>query len=81
MKNAWTILLAAGAVTGIVALAPHPSRAAEAPWCAVFTSDPGGAVEDCRFSSFERCRSAVISGNRGVCAQNPRWLGWWQPRR
>jgi len=71
-------LLAAGALIGMAALAPPPVAASQGPWCASQPAGPGGLIEDCRFRTFDQCRSEVIAGNRGVCIQNPRWPGWWQ---
>jgi hypothetical protein len=46
----------------------------EGAWCA--RENIGGNVqEDCTFDSFERCRQAVIQGNRGFCTQNPAYAG------
>jgi hypothetical protein len=46
----------------------------EGAWCA--REDIGGNLqEDCTYDSFERCRRAVIQGNRGSCTQNPAYGG------
>ena len=47
----------------------------EGAWCA--RENIGGVIqEDCTFDSFERCRQAVIQGNRGFCTQNPAFTGY-----
>ena len=54
----------------------------EGAWCA--REDIGGNVqEDCTFNSFERCRQAVIQGNRGFCTQNPAFVAGYggEPQR
>jgi hypothetical protein len=73
-------LAVAGAVIGMVALAPNSTRAGEAPWCAIYPLGAADVVEECRFWSIDQCRPAVIAGNRGFCGQNPRWQGPWPPR-
>jgi hypothetical protein len=53
-----------------------PSRAYdEGPWCAVVSVGKGSAVERCHFRDLESCRLEVVSGNRGFCNHNPRWIG------
>ncbi len=70
------ILLAAGVVIGMTALAPLPAQAGQGPWCAVQTIGASTVTENCSFRSFNHCRSVVIAGNRGFCSQNPAWPGW-----
>jgi len=53
----------------------------EGAWCA--RENIGGSIqEECTFDSFERCRQAVIQGNRGFCTQNPAFVaGYGGPPR
>ena len=54
----------------------------EGAWCA--RENNGGSIqEDCTFDSFERCRQAVIQGNRGFCTQNPAFVAGYggEPQR
>jgi hypothetical protein len=54
---------------------PHGS-AYEGAWCGNADTGGGRVEEDCHFDSFEACRRAVISGNRGTCTQNPAYAGF-----
>jgi hypothetical protein len=54
----------------------------EGAWCA--RENIGGSIqEECTFDSFERCRQAVIQGNRGFCTQNPAFVAGYggEPQR
>jgi len=44
-------------------------------YCAVFSNGTGSAKEVCNYNDFESCRLEVVSGNRGWCNDNPRWVG------
>ena len=46
------------------------------PWCAVYSTGPGGASERCDYRDFESCRLDVIAGNRGFCRQNGYFQGY-----
>jgi hypothetical protein len=46
------------------------------PWCAVFSTGPGGASERCDYRDFETCRMDVVAGNRGFCRQNGYFQGY-----
>ena len=71
------ILLVAGAVIAAMSLGDsvRSAQAAEGPWCAFIAVAQGAVYEDCQYRTFEACRSVVLSGNRGFCNQNPRWVG------
>jgi hypothetical protein len=69
------ILLIAGAAAAAVAFDALPAKAVEAPWCAFISVAQGAVYEDCQYYSVEACRSVVLSGNRGFCNHNPRWVG------
>jgi hypothetical protein len=72
------ILLIAGAAIAAMTFYPASfiaAQAAEAPWCAVISLGPGAVYEDCQYRTFEACRPVVLSGNRGFCNQNPRYIG------
>ena len=43
----------------------------EGRWCANEQTGGGRVEENCHYESFERCRQAVIQGNRGFCTENP----------
>ena len=69
-------LLALAALTVGTLLGIEPGRAYnEGPWCAVVEVGEGSVREICHFRSFEACRQEVVSGNRGFCNHNPRWVG------
>ena len=54
----------------------------EGAWCA--RENIGGSIqEECTFDSFERCREAVVQGNRGFCTQNPAFVAGYggEPQR
>jgi hypothetical protein len=46
----------------------QPTKAYEAPWCAV---SKDGDHWDCQYRSLEECRPNVVAGNRGFCNPNP----------
>ena len=48
----------------------------EGRWCANEDTGGGRVEENCHYDSFERCRRAVIQGNRGFCTQNPAYAGF-----
>src|SRR5689334_14407449 len=54
---------------------PHGS-VYEGRWCANEQTGGGRVEENCHYDSFERCRLAVIQGNRGFCTQNPAYAGF-----
>ena len=54
---------------------PHGS-VYEGAWCANEQTGGGRVEENCHYDSFERCRQAVIQGNRGFCTQNPAFAGF-----
>jgi Protein of unknown function (DUF3551) len=51
-----------------------PTKAAEAPWCAVTSGGAGDMHWDCHYRSIEECRPNVLGGNRGYCNQNPYYV-------
>jgi hypothetical protein len=60
-------------VLGLAALASGTASAAPVyPWCAHYAGRVGGT--NCGFVSFEQCMAA-ISGNGGVCNNNPLYVG------
>ncbi len=63
----------------IAATALPASQRAEAyydgPWCAVYSTGPGGSSERCDYRDFESCRLDIVAGNRGFCRQNGYWQG------
>src|SRR5262245_40492002 len=70
-----TLIVATAAVAAATLLQAGPAQAYyDAPWCAVYTISPGGAVERCEFRNFESCRMEIIAGNRGFCRQNGYYL-------
>ena len=71
------IVLTAAVVIAAMAFDLGPTRAREAPWCAVISVGFGGVFWDCQYRSIEECRPNVLAGNRGFCIQNPRWEGWY----
>ena len=52
-------------------------QAYEGPWCATMDIGAAGVTEDCSIPSYELCLQLTIAGNRGFCARNPRWPGWY----
>ena len=58
----------------------YPTKAAEAPWCAVTNTGPD-MHWDCRYQSAEQCAPAVIAGNRGFCNHNPYFVAQPAERR
>lgn len=69
------IVLAAVTVTAAMSFEARPARAVEIPWCALIAIGEDAAYDDCRYRSFEECRSSEVTGNRSFCNQNPRWEG------
>ena len=69
------LLFALAALTAGILLGTGPSRASEAPWCAVVNTGEGSVREICEFWTIEACQQEVISGNRGTCGVNPYWTG------
>ena len=72
-------LLAMAVVAAATLLGASPSRAeysayGEGRYCAVVSNGNGSAKEICNFNDFESCRMEVVSGNRGFCNNNPRWV-------
>jgi hypothetical protein len=49
----------------------QPTKAYEAPWCAVISLGTGSMYWDCRYRSIEECQPNVLGGNRGWCNPNP----------
>ena len=63
-----------------VAFSYHPTKADEAPWCAVINT--GLDVHwNCQYRSVEQCYPAVIAGNRGFCNPNPYYVAQPADRR
>jgi len=75
------ILFMIAAALGATLLAYGPGAAAEGRYCALVSQGEGSVREICHFNSFEACRLEVVSGNRGTCGNNPRWMGSTQPSR
>ena len=59
----------------------QPTKAYEAPWCAVINT--GLDVHwDCQYQSQEQCYPTVLAGNRGFCNPNPYFVaGPTEPKR
>jgi hypothetical protein len=73
------VLLAVATMIGTTLLGAGSSRAqysayGEGRYCAVVSSGLGSVSEICNFNDFETCRLEVVSGNRGFCNDNPRWI-------
>jgi hypothetical protein len=72
-------LLAIAAMIGISLLGTRPTQAQQAqyegPWCAIVFIGEGSVKEICHFRDFASCQAEVISGNRGQCGNNPRYVG------
>ena len=66
------IVVSAAAFVSAV-FACHPTKAAEAPWCAV-TNTGLDMHWDCHYRSAEECAPHVIAGNRGFCNHNPYYV-------
>ena len=73
------LLLAVALATTALAGGQPAQAYYDAPWCAVYTIAPGGAVERCEFRNFESCRMEIVSGNRGFCRQNGYYQGYSAP--
>ena len=67
-----TIFLAAAALASI-SLSPQQTEASEAPWCAVYSTDPESVYWDCQYHSFEECRPNALA-NRGWCNPSPYYV-------
>jgi Protein of unknown function (DUF3551) len=67
-----TVIVSAAAVISL-AFGCDPTKAAEAPWCAVTNTGPD-MHWDCRYQSAEQCAPAVTAGNRGFCNNNPYYV-------
>jgi hypothetical protein len=69
-------LLAVAVIVGATLLGSGGSRAGydDGRWCAMFNNGNGAVKEICHFQNFEACRLEVVSGNRGVCGYNPRYV-------
>jgi hypothetical protein len=54
----------------------QPTKAYEAPWCAVISFGTGSAYWDCQYRSFEDCyrRGNILAGNRGFCNPSPYYV-------
>jgi Protein of unknown function (DUF3551) len=69
-----------GAVTLSLAFGLQPSKAYEAPWCAIINT--GQDVHwDCQYQSLEQCYPTVLGGNRGFCNPNPYFVAQPPERR
>ncbi|HZT26246.1 MAG TPA: DUF3551 domain-containing protein [Pseudolabrys sp.] len=65
---------AAAVGAAVLAFAPPPAQAYEAPWCAVINM--GHDVHwDCQYRSFDQCYPTIVAGNRGFCNPNPAYSG------
>jgi hypothetical protein len=67
------MVVVGAAVLASAAFSCHPTKAAEAPWCAATNTGPD-MHWDCRYQSAEQCAPAVIAGNRGFCNNNPYYV-------
>ena len=74
-----TVIVSAAAVISL-AFGCDPTKAAEAPWCAVTNTGPD-MHWDCHYQSVEQCYPAVIAGNRGFCNPNPYYVAQPADRR
>jgi hypothetical protein len=68
------VLIAAAVFGGFASAPAIAGQATNAPWCAVHSMGRGDAYWDCRYASIQACQPAVLSGNRGFCNPNPRWV-------
>ena len=66
MRRAWLALMAAGAVSAVVAM---PAAAGGFPYC-IKGCDFGAGAGDCSFSTLAQCQ-ATASGRDASCAANP----------
>ena len=69
-------LAIAVAATALAGGQPAEANYYNGPWCAVYSTGPGGASERCDYRDFETCRMDVIAGNRGFCRQNGYFQGY-----
>jgi hypothetical protein len=67
-----TILVAAAALASVSFSLGH-AEGAEAPWCAVYSSDQPGAWS-CQYRSFEECYPNALA-KRGFCNPSPYYVG------
>jgi hypothetical protein len=72
-------MLLLGAAAAIAAACGGPARAADGPWCAVFTTGYSSVSERCGLPSFAICRrEAQFFGPTAFCRQDsygPPWAG------
>jgi hypothetical protein len=71
-----TLFLAVAVATTALAGGQSAQAYYNGPWCAVFSTGPGGASERCDYRDFETCRMDIIAGNRGFCRQNGYFQGY-----
>ncbi|MBV9261550.1 MAG: DUF3551 domain-containing protein [Pseudolabrys sp.] len=77
MKKLFQLLSATGLAMVVSASSASASMMPtyrEGPWCAKYHYGLGEEIEDCSYFSIEECRPHVVSGDRGVCGLNPRWV-------
>jgi hypothetical protein len=55
----------------LLAFGLQPTKATEAPWCAVKPAGMGDMQWDCQYRSVEECTPHVLAGDRGWCSPNP----------
>jgi hypothetical protein len=70
-----TIFAAVVALLALV-LDLQPTKAYEAPWCAVIQNGTDSVYWDCQYSSFEQCyrKGSILAGNRGSCNPSPYYV-------
>jgi uncharacterized protein DUF3551 len=66
-------ILAAAAALASISFGPRHAEASEAPWCAVYSTDPEGVYWDCQYRSFEEYRPNALA-NRGWCNPSPYYV-------
>ena len=74
------IIVVVVAALAFVAFSSDPTKADEAPWCAV-TNTGLDMNWDCRYQSAEQCAPAVVAGNRGFCNHSPYFVAQQAERR
>jgi hypothetical protein len=70
------LVFAVAAVAAMLCFDPATSHAGmygNSRWCAVSNQGSDALNWDCEYDTVEDCTPAVLTGNRGFCAQNPFW--------
>ena len=70
------LVFAVAAVAATLCFDPAITHAAlygNSRWCAVTNQGSDALNWACEYDTVEDCTPAVLTGNRGFCAQNPYW--------